>query len=94
MVFCGSGAAPAINEFGNRRNAFVFAADREVPPTFADVVVAIPNAHFRGAASPKKLSAYLRDSGVIQRSLTPRMLKGSRSVVFGARRIAVRAACG
>ena len=55
--------ALARNVFGSRRNAFVVAAGKEAPPTYADIVVRILEKHFQGATSPRKLSAICGSRG-------------------------------
>lgn len=84
---------PRAGIFGNKKNALVFRGTSGRPATFGDFVALILERRFRGAANTVELSAFLRDSGVIAKTVTPAMLEGSYNLVIGEHEIAVEGAC-
>ena len=81
---------PRVSVFGNRRNTYVLVGDDRKPASFAEFVEIVLDKHFRGAASLAELSAFLRESGVIAKEVTPTMLKGSHNLDLGDREVAVK----
>jgi hypothetical protein len=81
---------PRVSVFGNRRNAYVVVGDDRKPGSFAEFIEIVLDKHFQGAASLAELSAFLRDSGVIAKEVTPTMLRGSHNLDLSDREVAVR----
>ena len=79
-----------IAVFGNRQNAFVVRADGDCMHTFAEFVQMIVEKRFQGACGLAELSEFLRDSGVIAKAVTPKMLEGADNLVVRRYDVAVK----
>ena len=65
---------------GNAGNAFVVKPNRHDISNLGDLVQCMLNREYHGAASIEELSHRLRDTGVVQKSLTPGMLSRQTKV--------------
>jgi len=79
-----------IAVFGNRQNAFIVHTDGDRIRTFGGFVRLVVDKRFRGACGLAELSEFLRDSGVIAKAVTPKMLEGAGDLVVGRHEVAVK----
>ncbi len=79
-----------VGVFGNRRIAFVFRSDEHPLASFADFVAIVLERHFHGAASLNALSEFLRESRVIAKSVTQKMLEGAECLQIDDWEVAIR----
>ncbi|NLX96451.1 MAG: hypothetical protein GXY83_09765 [Rhodopirellula sp.] len=68
---------------GPMENAYIVNKDGVAVRTFGDFLRLILTNHFEGAASLRELSQWLRDERVIQKMVTPAMVRGDGLIIEG-----------